>query len=260
MKCNNPDIKNLLTAYFENELAEKEERVVEEHLSHCSECLRELEEIKAFDKMLLSTPEIDPPQNSELNFKEKISQNKDISKRSMTITLNFSWREIAAAIVIFFAGTTAGLLLRTNSVTESASIANLETEISQMRQMLMAALITKESPSDRLKAVQYAEQINQPSSQVTETLIETLNSDPSVNVRLAAVNALQQFAVHQDIRSAMAASLKEQSDPLIQIVLIKMLVQMHEKSVVPTLQEFEADQQTHEMVKQEAQEALTVLL
>jgi anti-sigma factor RsiW len=260
MKCNNPDIKDLLTAYFENELSEEERRKVEDHLTHCSECLRELEEIKAFDKMLLSTPEIDPPQNSESLFKESLSKAQTRPSKGMTITLNISWRDIAAAIVIFVAGTAAGLLLNSNPSAKPSSIANLETEVTQMRQLLMAALITKESPSDRLKAVQYAEQIDQPSTQVTETLIETLNNDPSVNVRLAAANALQQFAIHQDIRSAMASSLKQQSDPLIQIVLIKMLVQMHEKSVVPTLKQFETDQHTHEMVKQEAQEALTVLL
>jgi hypothetical protein len=260
MKCNNLHIKELLTAYLENELSGEERKEVDSHLSSCSECLRELDELKATDNLLTDIPEIEPPANSEFRFHEMLTKNRETKRTHKTITLSFSLKDIAAAAIIFIIGTFTGFVINNRESGKQEVIANLENHVSQMRQMLMTALINKESASDRLKAVYYAEQISPPSPVVTNVLIETLNNDPNVNVRLAAADALQQFAVHPDVRKAISASLKDQSDPLIQIVLIKMLVQMHEKSVIPTLEQFTTDQQTHEMVKQEARNALTVLL
>jgi HEAT repeat protein len=203
---------------------------------------------------------MEAPSNSEEKFMQMLNQEKKTEGRPITITFNFSWRRIAAASIIFIAGVTAGLMTQGIRTGSKESISSLEQQVIQMRQVLMTALINNDSPSDRIKAVHYAEQISQPSPQVTDILIKTLNNDPSVNVRLAAATALQQFATHQKVRTALAEALQQQSDPMLQIVLIKMLVQMHEQAVVPTLQQFSTDRETHEMVKKEAEEALTILL
>ncbi|WP_291859566.1 zf-HC2 domain-containing protein [Marinilabilia sp.] len=260
MKCNNDKIKELLTAYLDNNLPLEQHELVEQHLSGCSDCLQELQVIKNMEETLDKTPLVDAPSGSEEKFIQMLKKEKKPDGRAVTITLNFSWRKVAAAAIIFIAGVTSGLIIQGRPTGSDASIASLESQVAQMRQVLMTALITNDSPSDRLKAVHYAEQIPQPSSQVTDILVNTLNNDPSVNVRLAAATALQQFAVHREIRTALAQSLQQQTDPMLQIVLIKMLVQMHEQSVVPTLQNFSTNKETHEMVKKEAEEALTVFL
>ncbi len=260
MKCNNTQINALLTAYLDKALTPEETIMVEAHLNNCSACLHELQEIRNIQQQIEQTPLIEPPEDAEKRFRQMLEKQSKPKKRSITITVDFSWKKIAAAIIIFLAGAATALLIQPNTETSRSSLASLENQVSQMRQVLMAALIKNDSPSDRLKAVQYAEQISKPSPEVTNILLETLNHDPSVNVRLAAANALQEFAIHKEVRTALAESLQQQSDPMLQIVLIKMLVQLHEQSVVPTLQQFSHDEETHEMVKKEAEEALTVLL
>lgn len=260
MKCNNNKIKELLTAYLDDNLSQEEYELVEQHLRGCSDCLQELQKIKNMEETLHKTPLVDAPSGSEKKFMQMLEKEKEPDGKAVTITLNFSWRKIAIAAIIFISGVTVGLIIQGKQTASEASIASLESQVAQMRQVLMTALITNDSPSDRLKAVHYAEQIPQPSPQVTDILVNTLNNDPSVNVRLAAATALQQFAVHREVRTALAQSLQQQSDPMLQIVLIKMLVQMHEQSVVPTLQNFSINKETHEMVKKEAEEALNVFL
>jgi anti-sigma factor RsiW len=260
MNCNNYKIKEMLTAYFDDALLPEEHDLVVQHLGECSECNQELQEIKNIGETFHKTPLLEAPSDSEKILMKMLKQEKKPESRPITITFNFSWRQIAAASIIFIVGVTAGMMTQGIHTGNKDSITGLEQQIIQMRQVLMTALINNDSPSDRIKAVHYAEQISQPSPQVTDILISTLNTDPSVNVRLAAANALQQFAAHQNVRTSLAEALKQQSDPMLQIVLIKMLVQMHEQAVVPTLQQFSTDHETHEMVKKEAEEALTILL
>lgn len=260
MKCTNTQINALLTAYLDKELTPEERKMVEAHLNDCSDCLDELQEIRILQLQTEHIPLINPPEDAEIRFRQILEKQHKPQKQSITITVDFSWKKIAAAVIIFLAGAATTLLFQNNTDSDTSSIERLENQVSQMRQVLMTALIKNDSPSDRLKAVQYAEQISGPSPEVTNILLETLNHDPSVNVRLAAANALQQFAVHQEVRTELAQSLRQQSDPMLQIVLIKMLVQFHEQSMVPTLQDFSHDDNTHEMVKKEAEEALTVLL
>jgi len=250
----------MLTSYFDNALSQEEHAQVVKHLSECSDCLQELQEIKNTEEILHKIPLVEAPPGTEEKFMQMLQQEKKRKGRTITISFNYSWRKMAAASIIFIAGVTTGLMTQEIRKGNDESLAGLEQQLAQMRQVLMTALISNDSPSDRIKAVHYAEQISQPSPQVTEILINTLNNDPSVNVRLAAATALQQFATHDEIRTALAESLQQQSDPMLQIVLIKMLVQMHEQTVIPTLKQFSTDNETHDMVKKEAEEALTVLL
>jgi anti-sigma factor RsiW len=45
MKCDNYKIKEMLTAYFDDALSQEEHELVVQHLSECSECLQELQEL-----------------------------------------------------------------------------------------------------------------------------------------------------------------------------------------------------------------------
>jgi len=63
-----------------------------------------------------------------------------------------------------------------------------------MKQMVMLSLLKQQSASERLRGVNWSYQIEQPDEQVLSALLRALDSDPNVNVRLAAVDALQQFA------------------------------------------------------------------
>ncbi|MDZ7773598.1 MAG: hypothetical protein U5K31_12795 [Balneolaceae bacterium] len=89
----------------------------------------------------------------------------------------------------------------------------LQSEVAQMRQVMMLNLIDNGSATERLKAVNISSELNEPEPRVREALIRTLNRDPNVNVRIAAVDALLMRASDPGVRSALGASIARQDSP-----------------------------------------------
>jgi hypothetical protein len=55
------DVENQFTAYLDGLLGTGERKIVEEHLSACSHCLRKLEDLRRIQEILAGLDEIDPP-------------------------------------------------------------------------------------------------------------------------------------------------------------------------------------------------------
>jgi hypothetical protein len=138
---------------------------------------------------------------------------------------------IAASILI--AGFFIGFL--THSVSSKSEMSRLSDEISRMNETMMIALIEKPSATERLKAVNLTSQIEDANSRVIEALLNTLNHDDNVNVRLAAVEALLKYADYEQVRKGMVEAIINQDSPLVQIALAEVMVALQEKSSVTNL-------------------------
>ena len=105
--------------------------------------------------------------------------------------------------------------------------------------------------------VTYSEQISQPDRQVLDALLQAVNHDSNVNVRLSAVDALQKFAADPELTRAMVDSIPVQDTPLVQIALIDMLVQLNARGRdARTWRGLSKNLQLDEMVRQRAAWAL----
>ena len=80
------------------------------------------------------------------------------------------------------------------------------------------------------------------------------------NVRYASLNALQKYMHEEEVRAQLVKSLENQTDPLIQISLITILVQADERSAVVPLREMLDNEEVLPEVKQQAEVALQVLI
>ena len=78
-------------------------------------------------------------------------------------------------------------------------VSELRGELRGMREMVAMTLLQQDSAIGRLQGVSWSHQLERPSDQVLATLLETLQHDPNVNVRLASIDALRAFAA-QDQR------------------------------------------------------------
>jgi hypothetical protein len=108
--------------------------------------------------------------------------------------------------------------------------------------------------------VQYSTRVIQPSETLLEALLETLRSDPSVNVRLAAVEALYLFSDRPGVREALIGALSEEASPLMQIAIIDLLVAVREKRALDALRLLMKDQETDPTVKEHARERIEELI
>nr|WP_312579012.1 DUF4349 domain-containing protein [Sedimentibacter sp.] len=97
MNCN--EIKEMLSLYIDDELDNKNKKIVEEHVENCEDCRNELEQYKKMIYMLQNLIEEEPPKGYCKRLHEKLlktKQQKKISARSRWI----KYGSIAAAFVL----------------------------------------------------------------------------------------------------------------------------------------------------------------
>ena len=109
-------------------------------------------------------------------------------------------------------------------------------------------------------AVNYSEELDRLEPEMKEALFLSLNEDKSENVRLAALEALSRYAGVTDIRRDLVKSFSIQTDPIIQISMINMMVNLNEKESIPIFKNLIADENTYESVKKQATQGLKLLL
>lgn len=179
--------------------------------------------------------------------------------RGMTWTLR-----VAAGLILLLIGFSAGLLLNRSQADRGEELAALQKEVQQMK----SALIYQQqaSASERISAVKQTVRMDGGRSsstdigrEITDILVYTMNNDENVNVRQAAAEALFHFKEEPAIRRALVNSLPRQEEPLMQMTLIDMLVEMREKSAVNEMQKLLMESDTREIVKTRLQGGIAEL-
>jgi hypothetical protein len=178
-----------------------------------------------------------------------------------TVRLPFAapvWR-VAAAIILLAGGIGIGMALRSRpapEVSTNETLVALRQEVKEMKEEVMLNMIDDESASQRIKAVGYAEDMPSPNQQVIDVLVNTLNRDKNVNVRLAALYSLQRFADRRAVRDSLVNSLRNQTEPIIQVVLINLLAEKRDARAIKPIQDIMTDKKTLKEVKDAAQRSL----
>ena len=171
----------------------------------------------------------------------------------------FTWMHIAAAVVILVLGFSLGRIGADDSEAKE-ELAALRSEISSLREATLTGSLKRYSASDRILAVNRIEQEKTINAELMATLVSTLNSDESPNVRYAALQALANYMEVDQVRYELVKSLESQTDPLIQISLITILIEAQEKSARVPMQKLIESEETLPEVKQQAEIALKVLV
>jgi HEAT repeats len=122
------------------------------------------------------------------------------------------------------------------------------------------ALIGQSSAGERLKGVALVSHVRQPDDSVLTGLLDLVDNDPNVNVRLSAVDALYLFSAHPQIREGLTRSLGRQTAPVVQIAIIDLVVAIREKQAAEALKKLVDDQGVRPEVRQRARSGIEKLL
>ena len=267
-------IKPLLIDFADKNLSEENTKLVRDHLKNCKDCRNEVEELLVLMNELNKTKEEIPSTQLKVNFmnmleKEKSANQVEPAEAKVIQMRNNStpgirqfnpFYQIAAGFAILIAGVMLGLLVNKSNGASDMEIANLQNEVSYMKQVVMLSKLDQQSPSQRIQAVNYVEEIQEADPKVIEALIKTMNTDNNTSVRMAATTALSRFSNDDKVRNAMIESLSIQDDPMIQITLINIMIELHEKKATNNIQKIAHDEQTNKTVKAFAQKGLEILI
>lgn len=260
MKCE--AIGELLPDYLQGRLSPELATEVEKHLAECADCGEEA----ALWGNLALLPQEQPSSALQSKFKamlesyeegrlEKSNLAAEKSKASTPMLWGLgNWRQIPAAGIVwaclflvcgYFIGKHSGQ----ETITKSPQIEALQQEVEGMRQTVALSMLQQQSPSQRLEGVSWSTKLPEPDTQVMEALMHTLQFDNSVDVRLAALDALSRYTGRPEVRSNLVNALQTRQSPLVQVALIDLLVDLHDKNAVPQFKKFQQDPKLDPTVK-----------
>src|SRR5690606_24931022 len=113
----------------------------------------------------------------------------------------------------------------------------------------------------KIQAVYNIKSSGQASETLVDALVNTMNSDKNVNVRLAAINALSEMMdKNQKIKTELINSLSVQENPLLQISLIQVLTESGVKEAKDEIESISNNENTNEQVKEYAKNMVKTII
>jgi hypothetical protein len=268
MKCE--EVEQKMVDYLDNNLDSGSRQEIEKHLETCERCLDELNECQQILNLIPKDEMVKPDDSLRINFyhmlhsEMKKSEEKSNVKEYKTVIpwyYNIRYR-VAAGIALLICGTFIGIFIHVglNSSYASNQLSQLQSEVSDLKKATIFTMLKEESSSDRIQAVRYADDLGNPDQIVINVLINTLNNDKNVNVRMAAAYALSKYADQRAVCDSLVKSLSLQNDPILQVTLINILVERKEKSALQAIQEIIANKRTLKEVRVVAENSLRTLI
>jgi len=260
MKCE--EIGRLMPDYLQGRLQPAQMATVKAHLEQCAACA---EEAALWQKLgTLPDEQPSPALASRFNAMLETYQEGRWEKTSLRNERNrfldfgaiVAWIRTPAlsagwAVALLLAGFFGGRYLDRDNK-ENERLAVVQQELVNMRELVVVSMLKQQSASERLQGVSFSMDQKQPDGKVLEALLHTLRYDNSVDVRLAALDALSRYSSRPDIRQGLKDSLQPQQSPMVQVALIDALVELHDASIVPQLKQFQADPKIDPTVRKRA--------
>ena len=264
MTCQN--IREKFPDYLIGDLVQEEKEQMQNHIESCPSCREELESLNAIWTKLGVLPEVQPSANMRTQFymmlenykndlgeeKPKVQLLEQLKNRFKPVWTGRPAFQFSFSLLLLFVGLTAGYFI-TGSRGGPAEISSLRNEMQTMKQTLAVSLLDQPSASERLKGVNLSINTEKPDSGLIEALLDTLNTDPNVNVRLAAVDALYLFYDNPLVKEGLAQTLSTQDSPLVQVALIDLVVNVRERRAIDSLKNLIETKTLHPEVKQHAE-------
>lgn len=267
MKCE--QIAELLPDYLQGSLIPDEHRTVEAHLEQCADCS---EEVAVWKKLSL-LPVEQPSPMSRVRFEAMLQAYQ--AGRSNQPSGESAWRKrfsswsflhwlrsplgaTAWSAALLAIGVFAGFRLA-GPKPPSPDIAEIQRQLESTKQLVVLSMLQQQSASARLEGVNFTTRDQQLNPQVLSALLHTLRYDPSVDVRLAALDALSRHSAQPQVRSTVMNALQERQSPLVQVALIDQLVEWHDREAKPHLEKLRQSQDLNPAVREHADWAISKL-
>jgi hypothetical protein len=222
-------------------LAGRHDAALQDHLNSCAACATEFERMQMSWRRMDGWKDEDPPAYARARFHEMLDAYEQ-GARERRARSWFAWWpsrpfwQVAIAAACLVAGFFGGRGFTGPGTVQNTDVAELRKEMSGMRQLVTLSLLQQQSAAERLRGVNWAYQTEASDTEVLSALIRTINSDPNVNVRLAAIDAVRNFSSSPVARRGLVQALPKQTSPLVQVALVDTLVDLKQTDARPEIE------------------------
>jgi len=257
MNCE--EVKGILIDAQVEELPSTVRQTLERHIEGCEQCAALRTELDHLSRLFKTAPGATPGPELEKQFLQMLRAEEGAQKVAVQPAHRLIfWRNIAAAVILLTAGIGIGWVLSGRHAEKQDRPLAVKPS-GKGSDTLLFSLLKEESASERIKAVNYAEEMSSPDQRVISALVTTLDHDKNANVRLACLYSLARFQDNPYVREALVNSLPRQTEPIVQIVLINLLTEMKEPRIKRSLQDIISNDKTPKEVKNIAEKGLRTM-
>jgi hypothetical protein len=254
--------RELMATAWMRELDSTSKAELQHHLDGCAQCAAEMASLGGIWEKLGDLPVPEPSLALRVRWEQTMqSLGPRPGLRAQwwrnIWPANPAW-QVAIAAMCLAAGLGAGAYLERGHG-ERDEVAQLREEVANTKEMVALSMLQQQSATERLRGVDYSTRMSSMEPQVIDALVQAVNRDANVNVRLAAIDALGKVANETRVRASMREALTQQDSPMVQAALIDYLVDAHDRNAVGAIQELVARPDMNPTVRERATYAVRQL-
>ena len=220
MSCDNTT--ELLMDRLKGQLAEADEQRLAAHLASCAACHAEAALLTSVWDQLGTLDDDVPHERLRARFHAGLAAYEARASRHWTERFLDSWWPKQPALQFGLAAALAlvGVLVgqQLPSLVDG-EVAALRAEV----RTVGLALLDHQSASERLLGIEWSQRAAR-TPEVVNALLERVQYDPNLSVRLAAVDALRSDLGRPEVSAGLALALEKQDSPLIQVAVTDALL------------------------------------
>lgn len=236
------DFEKRILEFLDGSMSEEEKKDFLENLNQYGYEKEEILELRELNKDIADFPVPEPSEEMSQRFHSMLEHAKyekqfnsqgiqsliDVLAKIFTSRIAFN---PAFFVIIIPISIAFGMWISSNAIYDK-KINNMSSEITQMKEVMMLTMLEQPSATERIKAVNLTNDLNEVDEKIIHALVKTLNSDPNVNVRLVTIETLYHYAENPIVREELIKSIALQDSPLIQIALADIMVALQEKKSI----------------------------
>lgn len=245
-------LESIIIEFIDGTLNEQDRQWVEQEIRNNPEVARLFNQTKRLFETIDRVSALEPSASLKSKFERELQSAIAESKAGKEVPFGRPMMyRIAAGVALVLA---SGMLVYwiNRSIQQERELARLQKEMQETKTMMMAMLGNQSSAGQRIQGTNVAYKMEKADDEIVSALVKTMDTDPNTNVRLAALDALSKFHEQPHVRTALVKSLGTQTDPAVQIALIRLLVEVKEKQTIKELERISTDDNVLPSVQDEA--------
>lgn len=261
----NEKYEQLIAEYLSGELDAEGKSKVEELIATGEIDFMEFRELEAIYEDLGSIPAPKPTVKAHERFYNMLEQAKKAKRKTwrefffekiLSLRSEFTMPRLAYATVLMVIGGFIGSQLNN----DRSDIEQLSLEMQTMKEMMMVNMLEGSSAADRLKAVNISTELPSADAEAIHALLFTLSNDPSVNVRVQAIEALKRWGENERVREGLVQAIAKQESPIVIIELADAMIELELRNGAVEFERLLEERELDYSVQQKLQSSIAVLM
>ncbi len=212
------------------------------------------------DEQLLNRHTQDPYYLDEIGFYKEAKEQELPNTFDETITNSIKLLSkrsfIHLAPILKIAAVLLLVFLSVSLVRMNTTYNELLTKMEAIQSTLAVTLIDHRSVHLKLKALKFAEELPEIKPELSRSLIDLLNNDENVNVRMAVVETMAGFSENEYIKTEFIRSLKKQESFLVRAILVENLINMNDPAIIEEMTKMIEDDRTELELRNQIKEMI----